>query len=622
MKMLMLLGIAHAATIVLDAGGGGDSIDLEDASLLLDDGDTLEIRAGTYQFDRVDFLQQDLTIIGDGADVVIFDGSLSIESIGLTFSRRIEASGFTITGFTGAELLYIDDGDGDEIYLHDIDFVDNETYMLYMSPTHDVTIRIVRIRALGGDQYIAFWPNFRGELWIEESVFAVDRSPICICADYGHNGSQFTFVHNTFFGASAYGIDASLTGSGSFELYAYNNLFAGGTYYPWYTSVQVGGEISHNLLSTDLVYGGWVDGPDMLVTDNLTGDPAFLQASADFDWTNDDLRLGATSDAIDLGIEGVASLDTDIEGTTRPQDGDQDGTALPDVGAYEFVYTDADGDGYPSTEIGGEDCDDADPEVYPGAAEACNGKDDDCDGQTDPADSVDAVLYYLDADEDGYGDPDTWLSSCAEHAGYVTTPGDCDETDPTIHPGADETPADGVDSDCDGGDRCYTDADLDGFAAVEGTAASEDLSCTGEGEAEAPGEDCDDRNASIYPGAPEVAGDGIDQDCDGADLESPEGGDTGPPEDTGTPPASPSCGCAASASPLPGAWLVALAALVARRRRAGRGPTCGSTGLGSRRAAPPRGAGRRSARAWLLQRSVADPSFVRSLQHLRWWRQD
>ena len=128
--------------------------------------------------------------------------------------------------------------------------------------------------------------------------------------------------------------------------------------------------------------------------------------------------------------------------------------------------------------------------------------------------------------------------------------------------------ADGVDSDCDGWDRCYTDADLDGFAAVEGTVLSADLSCTGEGEAEAPGEDCDDRNASIYPGAPEVAGDGIDQDCDGADLESPEGGDTGPPEDTGTPPASPSCGCAASASPLPGAWLVALAALVARRRRA------------------------------------------------------
>ena len=35
------------------------------------------------------------------------------------------------------------------------------------------------------------------------------------------------------------------------------------------------------------------------------------------------------------------------------------------------------------------------------------------------------------------------------------------------------------------------------------------------------GGDCDDRNASRYPGAPEIAGDGIDQDCDGRDASKP-----------------------------------------------------------------------------------------------------
>ncbi len=35
--------------------------------------------------------------------------------------------------------------------------------------------------------------------------------------------------------------------------------------------------------------------------------------------------------------------------------------------------------------------------------------------------------------------------------------------------------------------------------------------------------DCNDLNADIYPGAPEIAGDGIDQNCDGGDLALPVG---------------------------------------------------------------------------------------------------
>ena len=45
------------------------------------------------------------------------------------------------------------------------------------------------------------------------------------------------------------------------------------------------------------------------------------------------------------------------------------------------------------------------------------------------------------------------------------------------------------------------DADGDGFDALA-----------------AGGTDCDDGDASVFPGAPEIAGDGIDQDCDGQDL--------------------------------------------------------------------------------------------------------
>ncbi len=60
---------------------------------------------------------------------------------------------------------------------------------------------------------------------------------------------------------------------------------------------------------------------------------------------------------------------------------------------------------------------------------------------------------------------------------------------------------DGVDQNCDGVDG--TDADGDGVASV----------ATG-------GADCDDRNPSVRPCAPDVAGDGFDGNCDGRDEES------------------------------------------------------------------------------------------------------
>lgn len=49
---------------------------------------------------------------------------------------------------------------------------------------------------------------------------------------------------------------------------------------------------------------------------------------------------------------------------------------------HDSVYAgDADGDGY----AGDEDCDDANAEVNPSAAEACDGIDNDCDAEIDEA---------------------------------------------------------------------------------------------------------------------------------------------------------------------------------------------------------------------------------------------
>jgi len=44
---------------------------------------------------------------------------------------------------------------------------------------------------------------------------------------------------------------------------------------------------------------------------------------------------------------------------------------------------DKDGDGHPSAACGGDDCDDSNPDIHPGAQETCNVKDDDCNGRAD-----------------------------------------------------------------------------------------------------------------------------------------------------------------------------------------------------------------------------------------------
>lgn len=266
----------------------------------------------------------------------------------------------------------------------------------------------------------------------------------------------------------------------------------------------------------------------------------------------------------------------------------------------EVTCPDADEDGYvdskacPDEEL--LDCDDKDADVNPGVEEICDGVDNDCNGKIDDG-------LNPDADNDGYSPPapestcptgDKPLTDCDDttasiRPGRVETcdgidnncdemllegehdddedgffacngvkGGDCNDSDGTIFPGAIDQCGDGIDQDCKNGDpTCECpDADRDGYkddacggddcddgdAAINPDATEQcddvDHDCDGNphnglsfdldedghyrlGSCDEPADDCDDTSNAVYPGATEVCGDEVDQDCNGSDLICP-----------------------------------------------------------------------------------------------------
>ncbi len=157
-------------------------------------------------------------------------------------------------------------------------------------------------------------------------------------------------------------------------------------------------------------------------------------------------------DAMQPGrVEICDTKDNDCDGTIDPENSfgcslylyDFDGDGHGPGGATRCLCGP---DGYYQAVDGG-DCDDTDDTVYAGAVEACNGKDDNCDGSTDPQDSVGCALYYVDADGDGYGTDG--LCRCVPDASHaILVGGDCNDSSTAIRPGAAEA-CNLQDDDCD-----------------------------------------------------------------------------------------------------------------------------------------------------------------------------
>ena len=162
-----------------------------------------------------------------------------------------------------------------------------------------------------------------------------------------------------------------------------------------------------------------------------------------------------TCNGIDDDCDGGTDEDDAADAATWYADDDLDGYG----DASDTTISCSEPSGYTWDDS---DCDDSDGTVNPSETEICNGVDDDCDGTTDES-ADDALLWYPDADLDGYGDPSgAPVESCSEPSGYADDDSDCDDADASANPGASEV-CDGVDNDCDGSVDEGHDSDGDGI---------------------------------------------------------------------------------------------------------------------------------------------------------------
>ena len=252
---------------------------------------------------------------------------------------------------------------------------------------------------------------------------------------------------------------------------------------------------------------------------------------------------GADNDCDGTVDEGTTLFDDDGDGYSEVEGDCDDANSLlspADVDADGFTLCDGDCDdnnaGLTPFDLDQDgvtgclgDCDDFNPDVHPAAAEDCNLVDDNCDG-----------IQVDEEDDDGDGSP--LCADCNDNDStvealdldgdtFTTCQGDCDDSLPQRNPYSSDAIGDGIDQNCDGVDGI--DGDQDGAASVlSGGQDCDDIDpalnlddADGDGSSTCAG-DCDDDDPTRYLGAPDVCGDGIDQDCvGGVGIEIDDDGD-------------------------------------------------------------------------------------------------
>ena len=248
---------------------------------------------------------------------------------------------------------------------------------------------------------------------------------------------------------------------------------------------------------------------------------------------------GCSSDQRDDDDDGINNGNDLCDNTPSGETVDENGCS--------DSQKDLDGDGF----IGSEDCDDTNDAINPNATEVCDGVDNNCDGNIDDSNEnlspceecSNGVIVQTNGNacDDGDActvndvcnngnclgnpivcsdgnpctidscDPDNGCTFINANDGYI-----CDDGDAcTIGDNCISGSCLGYAISCDDGDSCTLDS-CDSSSGCKNTPQSGTDYCDddGDGYSEAQG-DCNDSDINIYPGAIEVCGDFIDNDCDG-----------------------------------------------------------------------------------------------------------